>query len=108
MNKYQAILKHILPSIEILEVVDKENWAVTVTYKDYQDRFKLAVVQLSIEVSTLPEILKNYILYHEYAHILNNILNKNIQDSHGKEYQEILENLLPTYKVFEHLLKELS
>lgn len=105
MNKYQAILKHILPMIEVYPVTDTENWARAITYKDHNNTFKFASIHLAIDVQSLPEILKNYILYHEYAHIINNILNPNITDPHGPEYQEILGNLLPTHLLFQDLLK---
>jgi len=91
--------------IEVHPVEDEANWARAITYKDQRNIFKHASIYLSLDAQSLPEILKNFILYHEYAHIINNILNPNIPDSHGPEYQEILGNLLPTYRIFQEMLK---
>lgn len=91
--------------IEVYPVRDQHNWARAITYRDTNNVFKYASIHLSTDAQSLPEILKNYILYHEYAHIINNILNPNTRDSHGPEYQEILGNLLPTHRIFHDLLR---
>jgi predicted metal-dependent hydrolase len=106
MNKYQAILNYILPEIEVYPVDDTENWARVVTYRDRNNVFKHASIYLSVDTKRLPIILMNYVLYHEYAHIINNILNPHASGSHGTEYQEILDKILPTHRVFQQILRE--
>lgn len=88
-EKSQIMMKLTPSSVKVKE--QKKRWGSCTSNKDIYINSKISMVK--------PEVL-DYILIHEFSHL--------VHMNHSKDFYNLVESIMPNYKIYEKWLKENS